>query len=167
MPEETKSYRKLTATSCEVLTTGTSKTSGNPWTMYEVFAVDEAGTPVEAKLRSFDELPLNELIEYGVTMRQDQRHGTSYTLELPKNRRPKKDTSKGYKAQIDALKLQVGSLERTVENLYAHVAALQAAAGLEPVSLPATSGHQSPATAAGAPDPGAGGAALGQGPIPT
>lgn len=167
MPEDTKHYRKLTATSCEVLIKGTSKTSGNPWVMYEVFAVDEAGTPVEAKLRAFDELPLNELVEYGVTMRQDDRHGTSYTLELPKNRRPKKDTSKGYKAQIDALKMQVGNQAEMIAWLLIQVKALQAAAGIEPVEPPATSGHESPATAAGAPDPGAGGAALGQGPIPT
>lgn len=164
MPEDTKHYRKLTVTSCEVLKTGVSTNSGNPWTMYEVFAVDEAGTPVEAKLRAFDALPINELVEYGVTMRQDQRHGTSYTLELPKNRRPKKDTSKGYKAQIDALKIQVGNQAELIAWLLIQVEALQAAAGMDPVEPPATSGHQSSATAA--PVAGAGGAAMGQGPIP-
>lgn len=162
MAEDTKHYRKLTATSCEVLTQGTSRTSGNPWTMYEVFAVDEAGTPVEAKLRSFDPLPLNELIEYAVVMRQDARHGTSYTLELPKNRRPKRE-DKGFKPQIQALQRQVGNQAEMIAWLLIQVEALQAAAGIEPVDPPATSGHQSPATAA----PAAGaGAAMGQGPIP-
>lgn len=160
MAEDTKHYRKLTATSCEVLKRGTSAKNGNPWTMYEVYAVDEAGTPVEAKLRSFDPLPLNELVEYGVTMRQDQRHGTSYTLELPKNRRPKRE-DKGFKPQIEALKLQVANLEQRTEWLLGLVHELQAAAGIEL----STSGPESPAT--GAPPPAAGGAAMGQGPIPT
>jgi len=162
MAEDTKTYRKLTATSCDVLRQGRNKDTGREWTMYEVYAVDEAGSPVEAKLRAFDALPLNELVEYAVTRRDDPRHGTSYTLELPKNRRPaKKDT--GFKVQIDTLKLQVANLEQRTEWLLGLIHELQSAAGVELSTAPPTSGPQSAATAA----PGAApSAALGQGPIP-
>lgn len=163
MPEDTKTYRKMTVTSCDALKSGTSK-NGNPWTMYEVYAVSEAGEPIEAKLRAFDQLPINELVEYGVTKRVDDRHGTSYTLELPKNRRPPRDTSKSYKSQIDALKLQVANLEQRTEWLLGLIHELQAGAGVELATEPATSGHQS-AASAGAPA-GGGSAALGQGQIP-
>lgn len=163
MAEDTKHFRKLTVTSCEVLTSGVTKTTGNPWKMYEVFAVDEAGTPVEAKLRSFDPCPLNELIEYGVTMRQDQRHGTSYTLELPKGRKPKRE-DKGYKARLDQHELAIANLEQRCEWLLGQLHALQAAGGHDLTTPPATSGQQSPATTA--PAQAGGSAALGQGDIP-
>lgn len=158
MPEDTKSYRKLTVTSCDVLKTGTSTNTGNPWTMYEVFAVDSAGAPVEAKLRAFDELPINELVEYGITQRTDPRHGTSYTLELPRNRRPAKKKDTGFKGQIEELQLQVADLDQRCVWLLSLIHELQANAGVELSSAPANPGQQSPATAA--PGAGAAGGAL-------
>lgn len=74
--------RRLTVTACSPIHTGTGK-SGKPYTIYEVFAVDEAGQTVEAKLRSFDPLELNKLVEYDIERREDNRHGTSYTLKRP------------------------------------------------------------------------------------
>lgn len=73
--------RKLCVTSCAVAHSGIGS-SGKAYTIYEVFAVDESGTPVEAKLRSFDDLELNKLIEYDVKKQVHPRHGTSYTLSL-------------------------------------------------------------------------------------
>ena len=74
--------RRLTVTACDPIYTGTNR-KGNPYTIYEVFAVDESGTPVEAKLRAFDLLDLNRLVDYDIEKREDERHGTSYTLKKP------------------------------------------------------------------------------------
>ncbi len=74
--------RRLTVTACDSIFNGTGK-NGKPFTIYEVFAVDDSGAPVEAKLRAFDLLPLNKLIEYEITKREDPKHGTSYTLKKP------------------------------------------------------------------------------------
>ncbi len=74
--------RRLTVTACDPIYSGTNK-AGKPFTMYEVFAVDDSGAPVEVKLRAFDLLELNKLVEYEITRRDDARHGTSYTLKRP------------------------------------------------------------------------------------
>lgn len=148
--------RKLTITACEVLKKGKSAGSGREWTMYEVFAVDEAGKPVEAKLRAFDPLPLNELVEYGIEMRQDERHGTSYTLSLPRELRPsKKDT--GYKAQIQSLQVRCGRLEESNARLEARdrwllgqINELRGALELEPLEDVAQSQPESGVTDDGA-----------------
>lgn len=141
--------RKLTVTSCDVLKTGANATTGRPWTIYEVFAVDEAGAPVEAKLRAFDPLPLNELVPYTIEMRQDPRHGTSYTLIPPREHRAqKKDT--GFKTQIQELQARAGKAESRVAVLEATVRlaldelnAVRAVLELEPISLPENLGLES------------------------
>lgn len=74
--------RRLTVTACSPMYTGHNK-KGKPYTIFEVFAVDDAGQTVEAKLRSFDPLEINKLVEYEIERREDPRHGTSYTLKKP------------------------------------------------------------------------------------
>lgn len=163
MANEPKDKRKLTVTTCDVLKKGVSA-SGVDWTMYEVFAVDEAGAPVEAKLRAFDPLPINELVEYGVTKRVDNRHGTSYTLDLPKALKPKRDKPKDFKAQLEELRLSHANLEQRFAWVVDELHKLQVESGAEPTSppdAPATSGPQSGPTSAGAPtSPGATSGAL-------
>lgn len=156
-------FRKLTVTTCDVLRSGVSE-SGRDWTMYEVYAVDESGTPVEAKLRAFDPLPLNELREYEVTQRKDDRHGTTYTLSYPKGSRPKsaKAQAKDFKQQIAELNLRVENLEQRTEWLLNLIHQLQHAAGAELATEPPKPGPESGVAGAG----GAGGALAGDGQIP-
>ena len=70
--------RKLTVTSFEQKASGHSK--NGPWTLHEVACVDEAGEPVEAKLKTFlhpegDQL-IGNLIEYEVERQDDEKYGT-------------------------------------------------------------------------------------------
>lgn len=71
--------RKLTVTSISQITTFTNK-RGNPSTLYEVYALGEDGEPIDLPLRSFEELPQNELIEVDVERYFHEKHGESYTL---------------------------------------------------------------------------------------
>lgn len=100
--------RKLTVTSCEPTYTGTN-TKGE-YTIYEVFAVDEAGAPVEAKLRSFEQLDLNALVEYGVTRYESEKHGVSYTLSKPRSG----GGSGGLGKSVDELRVRVDSHDETL-----------------------------------------------------
>lgn len=122
--------RKLTVTSCNALRSGVGK-NDKPWTMYEVFAVDEGGAPVEAKLRSFDPLKLNELVEYEITKREDQRHGTSYTLKKPGKREPPPDP-RLLQAKIEEQRVAIEKLTRRTTDVEAALRAFQAwASGLD------------------------------------
>lgn len=148
------STRKLMVTSCSPLRSGTS-TNGKPWTMYEVFAVDEAGATVEAKLRSFDPLKLNELVEYEITKREDQRHGTSYTLQKPGKREPPPDP-RYLQTKIEEQRVVVEKLTRRITDVEAALRAFQKwASGLDSgVSTPPDMelGAGAPASAALATD---------------
>lgn len=95
--------RKLVATSCTPLATLRSGA-----TLYEVFAVDEEGEPVQEELRSFQELDLGELVEYEVTRYDDPERGTSFTLK-----RQPKNTAR----RVDELEKRVDELEKRLAAL--------------------------------------------------
>lgn len=99
--------RKMTVTTCKVL-----KRAEN-YVMYEVFAVDESGTPVEAKLRSFDDLEINKLVEYSIEEYVSDRHGTSYTLSVP----GQKKGGGGVQSEMDKLIARVNVLEGRLATL--------------------------------------------------
>lgn len=99
--------RKLTVTKCKVL-----KRADN-YVMYEVFAVDEAGAPVEAKLRSFSELEVNKLVEYAIEEYSDPRHGINYTLSIP----GQKKGGGGVQSEMDKLIAKVNGLEARLASL--------------------------------------------------
>lgn len=71
--------RKLTVTSCNIAFDPPDK----DWTLYEVAVLDEAGEPVEAEFKAFDNLPIGQLIEYQVEKREHEKYGVSYSLKLP------------------------------------------------------------------------------------
>lgn len=108
--------RKLTVTACNPLHSGVGK-NNKPWTIFEVFAVDESGATVEAKLRSFDALTLNKLVEYEVERREDARHGTSYMLKKPGRREPPVDPR--------VLELRITELRESHEALVERVKAAE------------------------------------------
>lgn len=147
--------RKLMVTSCNPLRSGTNA-KGDTWTMYEVFAVDEAGATVEAKLRAFDPLKLNELVEYEITRRDDQRHGTSYTLKKPGRREPAPDP-RLLQAKIEEQRGEIVKLTRRITEIEGALKAFQDwASGLDSgVSVPPDMtelGSSAPASAALATD---------------
>lgn len=120
--------RKLTVTSCTKIHSGNDK-NGKPYTIYEVFAVDDAGIPVEAKLRAFADLALNELVEYEVNEHKSDKHGVSYTLSVPG-----KGSSSGGGGGGGGLAGSVDALRERVEKLEARLQALEAAvrSGVQP-----------------------------------
>jgi hypothetical protein len=66
---------------------GNSRTTGEPWVMWQVIATKPDGTPIEKNgeplnLRTFDELPLNEVVNVTVTPFTSEQFGTSYTLKI-------------------------------------------------------------------------------------
>lgn len=55
--------RKLTVTNCTVATSGVGR-NNKPYTIYDIEAVTEDGSPVDKRLRSFEACPLGELHTY-------------------------------------------------------------------------------------------------------
>lgn len=106
--------RKLTVTSCNVKFEGTAKT-GKPFTIYEVGVRGEDGEPIMEEFKSFDSLPIGELIEYEVEKEDHPKYGVSYLLKLPKGmaaaRRP------NLQGEIAELRGRVDTLERQVASL--------------------------------------------------
>lgn len=100
--------RKLRVTEQETLAS-----LKNDSTLYKVFAVDENGEPVEQELRSFEELPAGELIEYEVTRYDHAEYGTSFTLKPPKQNLGKR----------------TAALERSLAELTTRVEALESGVG--------------------------------------
>lgn len=109
------SVRKLTITSCNVKFEGVAKTSGKPYTLYEVACRGEDGTPIEEEFKSFDMLPIGELIEYEIEREDHPKYGVSYLLKLPPGvKRPPKPNLQGdiveLRQRVARLESQVGAL---------------------------------------------------------
>lgn len=86
--------------------------------IYEVTAVNEEGTPVDKKLRTFhEELPVDVLEEYEVDPYYHKDFGQTYTLKrLSKGHASKKDVSE-LTEQLTALANRVSALEGEVQTL--------------------------------------------------
>jgi hypothetical protein len=106
-----KGRRKLTITSFDEKSSGTSK--GRKWTLYEVACVDEAGEPVDAKLKTFADAPklVGKLVEFEVERQEDERYGVSYMLSVPRA------GGGGLKDSVDDLRARVERLEHQVAEL--------------------------------------------------
>jgi hypothetical protein len=79
--------------------------SGHQYTLWQVIATKPDGTEIEQNLRTFDELPLNEVIEVTVESFQASSGATSYTVK------PKRA---GLPDSVDDLRLRVEKLESHV-----------------------------------------------------
>ena len=73
--------RKIRVLATEALKEG-SATLGRPWTLWGLAAEDRHGVLIEAVLKSFDRLPIGELIDVEVEARHHERFGTDYMLRL-------------------------------------------------------------------------------------
>lgn len=141
MPEKSEK-RKLVVTSQNQIASGTSKETGDDWTIYEVWAVDSNGTPVQVALRSFADLTphFGKEMEYGVKKHTSEKYGTTYTVSLPKG----KGGAGGLGAKVDELREQLGLLTARVADLEAGKSGSQSQARPTPG---ANAGTGPPATA--------------------
>lgn len=84
---------------------------GDPYTIYEIEAQNAQGKTITEKLRSFQALPLGQMIEVSVTVFNSEKHGRSYTLHP-------KDSSKTSAAdQLNELRVTVAELQIRVTRL--------------------------------------------------
>jgi len=80
MAERSKPQQtRLRITACASVYHG-EHPNGHKYTIYEIEAAKPDGTPVEQRLRSFEELPVGEEIDLSVVKYQDESAGISYTL---------------------------------------------------------------------------------------
>jgi hypothetical protein len=82
---------------------GTTRT-GDAYTMYQIVATKPDGTVIDQNLRSFEDLPRDEVLTVTVTPFHSDTYGTSYTLK-------RKGQSKASKA-VDDLRARVERIER-------------------------------------------------------
>lgn len=82
--------------------------NGKEVTLYSVGAVDENDQKPDREFRSFQELPIDELVEYTATRYEHPEHGVSWTLKKP---------SSGLGAQLADLQTVVDVLAERVEKL--------------------------------------------------
>jgi hypothetical protein len=79
-PVPEKNVRDLIVTELKELTTGTGK-SGAPYVLYQVRATYPDGRVIpDMKLRTFEELPTNEVIKVRIEAHSSEQFGASYTL---------------------------------------------------------------------------------------
>lgn len=116
MSDKKKFKTKLTIKSQEPV--GSFQRNGVDTIIYKVEAVNEQGTPVDKKLRTFhEELPLGVLEEFDVEPYEHPDFGLTYTLKLvTKGRASKKDVA-DLTRQITDLASRVAALETEVQAL--------------------------------------------------
>lgn len=100
--------RRLTVTRCEEWRTGTDRNQ-RPFTIWKVEALDEAGAPVDADLRSFVELELDVEQEFEV-LRYDAQGGHSPSFTLKPSR--KQDHAMSRAELVELVRSQSDRIER-------------------------------------------------------
>jgi hypothetical protein len=132
--------RTITVIETSIIKSGQSST-GKPWTLYSVTAVDEGGEPIDEKLVSFDDL--KGTVQVDVAKKDDPKYGVSYTLKLaggsPGSNPPPAGARLGPK--VDGHEERIAQLETDVAFLKEVVAQLGKTDAIATTSLP-----QSPAT---------------------
>lgn len=87
--------------------------NGRDYVIYQVIATNEGGVPIDLNLRSFQQLPKNQLIEVNVERFESDKFGVSYTLSTQKQ-------------GGEAVGKRIGELERAVAELTKRVGQLEA-----------------------------------------
>ncbi len=102
---------KLRITSCASVYQGINK-RGDDYCIYELSAAKEDGTGVDQKLRSFEELPVGELLDLTVTPFHSEKHGTSFTLS-----RKNKPGGGGSSRKVEELTQFVQAIDERLKRL--------------------------------------------------
>lgn len=103
---------------------------GRDYVIYQVIATTEQGVPIEQNLRSFQQLPKNQLIEVSIEKFESAKFGVSYTVS----------TQKSGGAAVGK---RIEALERQVADLTKRLAALESgrsSAAPPPAARPEASG---------------------------
>jgi hypothetical protein len=80
--------------------------NGRDYTIYQVIATNRNGQLIDLNLRSFDELPKNQVIKVEVEKYESEQYGVSYTVTLEGKKK-----SSGLGKVVDDLKARVKTLE--------------------------------------------------------
>jgi hypothetical protein len=75
--------RRMRIVRCDAAKTFSNR-FGKETTLYEVDAVTEEGGVIEGPLKSFEALPVNQIVEVEVEPYDHEKYGRSYTLKLKK-----------------------------------------------------------------------------------
>lgn len=106
-----KNERKLIVTELKELTTGTGK-NGQPYVLYQVRATHPDGRVIpDMKLRTFEELPTNEVIHVRIEAHNSEQFGASYTLFQVGGG---KSAGEALVDKVKGLELRVAHLERAM-----------------------------------------------------
>src|SRR4029077_10696228 len=122
--------RRITVTDCTVITQGLGR-NNREYTIYEIAARGEDGLEITENLRSFEELPLDVLIDVEVETFHSERHGHSYTLKLPRNSEHKVENQSGaglldnIRTQLTELRTELELMKPQVRQLRTQVAELR------------------------------------------
>lgn len=96
--------RKLLIVGQEILYTGKSST------LYAVSAKEEDGSECNLDLRTFADLPKNELQDFTLKLYEHPEHGVSWTIQAPSGRTSRKVDE--LTARLAAVEERLGALER-------------------------------------------------------
>lgn len=129
----------------EMIVTSSGMSKGDnpkPYTLYQVRATNPAGVPIEHNLRSFADLPLNEVLDVHCQLFTSERYGPSYTV----SRKGGSGVSKKLAESVDELRARVDKIEDWLRGRgeYAGIAADQPAAAAPPQQPAAAPAAQPP-----------------------
>jgi hypothetical protein len=114
---------KIIVKECKVIHSGNQR-SGGTYTMYQLIATKPDGAPIPLNLRSFEDFPLNEVVDVTSTPFVSESYGTSYTIKR-----------KG-----------LSDSEREIENLKKRLTAIESKLGITPGGSSAPAVPPPPAT---------------------
>lgn len=106
MADRGKGKRKLIVREQKEIHKGTR--SGRDYVIYQVIATTEGGVPIDQNLRSFQQLPKNQIIEVDIEKFDSPQWGVSYTLST------KKSGGEAVGKRIDGLERQLAELTKRV-----------------------------------------------------
>lgn len=155
MPADPKRIRQIIVTELKKLSSGTR--SGEPWTIYQVRATLADGRVIQdMKLRTFEDLPRDQVISVEVEPYNSAKYGQSYTLyqlDASNNRINQKKSGGGGQRQTG--NGPGWSVIREFEKRLAHMQQWMVQMGYTPITHAELHGNGSPAqaqpTAAGPP----------------
>lgn len=91
---------------CNPIKSGDGR-DGSRWTMYQLVATKPDGTPIPQNLRTFDEVPVNEVVDVNVTPFVSETYGTSYTVKLKEPSESQRELE-ALKRRVEAIELKLG-----------------------------------------------------------
>lgn len=117
MPTPDKWETRLIVTDTKSVYEGTNRSTGAPYTIYQVQATKEDGSPITGiNLRSFEELPKHEVLDVSVELFHSQQYGDSYTIKrLNAKRGQTREAVAALTNRVAELERQVAAIQRRLD----------------------------------------------------